>query len=153
MENTDLTAEEQHAADVADPRIVALAAFLECDLDDISESRYDSHAFDAPGGEYLVLDDEEADQACADNIRESVWAFNASFLQGYGAFAELDADDIDRLRGDKCEDINGAFLRMIGDDFDAFVSDAISADGRAHFLSTYDGHENEAGGFYIYRTN
>jgi hypothetical protein len=42
-------------------------------------------------------------------------------------------------------------------DIDSLVEDAISADGRGHFLSSYDGDENEetvnGQTFYIYRTN
>jgi hypothetical protein len=37
--------------------------------------------------------------------------------------------------------------------FNDFADEAISADGRGHFLSGYDGNENEQDGFYIYRTN
>ncbi len=43
------------------------------------------------------------------------------------------------------------------EDEDEFVSQAISADGRGHFLNTYDGNENEqtieGTTFYIYRMN
>jgi hypothetical protein len=41
------------------------------------------------------------------------------------------------------------------DDLDHFIEDAIRADGRGHFLSRYNGEENEetVGGvtYYIYR--
>lgn len=41
--------------------------------------------------------------------------------------------------------------------FDRFVDDAVSADGRGHFVSHYDGEENEervnGAWYYIYRTN
>ncbi len=36
---------------------------------------------------------------------------------------------------------------------DDFVEDAVSADGRGHFLSHYDGEENEQGEYFIYRLN
>jgi hypothetical protein len=36
---------------------------------------------------------------------------------------------------------------------EGFVEEAVSADGRGHFLSSYDGEENEQDGFYIYRIN
>jgi len=43
------------------------------------------------------------------------------------------------------------------DDIDSFVDAAISADGRGHFMSSYDGNENEeevnGTTFYIYRIN
>lgn len=34
-----------------------------------------------------------------------------------------------------------------------FVDEAVSTDGRGHFLSSYDGEENEEGDFFIYRVN
>ena len=43
-------------------RIQALAKHLGCDVADISESIYGEGTFDAEGGEYLVLTDEEADE-------------------------------------------------------------------------------------------
>lgn len=133
-------------------KIEALAEFLEIDLDEIEESSYDSDLFEVPGAEWLVLDDDEADQRAADYIRSSVWAFNASFLQHYMADGKLSAEDIERLRGDSCEDINDAFLAMI-DDEQEFIDDAIRADGRGHFMNTYDGEEREHGEYFLYRTN
>jgi hypothetical protein len=47
---------------------------------------------------------------------------------------------------------NQELLRLI-DDIDEFVEEAIRWDGRGHFLSSYDGDENEEGDYYIYRTN
>lgn len=131
-------------------RVLALMEFLQCDPSDISEG-YGDNEYEANGHQWLVLTDDEADERCKESIKESVWAFNASFLTGYGAFQSLDEEDIDRLRGDKCEDINDAFLRMIGDDFDQFAEDAAGADGRGHFLSGYDGEEQEMFEFYIYK--
>ena len=118
-------------------------------------SEYDMYGlavYSVGGCEYAIGTDEEATEAAKEAIRQSVWAFNADFLSGYMAGGELSADDITRLRGDRCEDCNDAFLKLI-DDFDDFSDDAISADGRAHFLSTYDGEEMEEGDYFIYRIN
>jgi hypothetical protein len=38
-------------------------------------------------------------------------------------------------------------------DEDELMKDAISTDGRGHFISSYDGEENEQGDYYIYRRN
>ena len=65
---------------------------------------------------------------------------------------KLEEEDIDRLRGDSCESCNEALLKLI-DDFDDFVEQAISADGRAHFLNSYDGEEIEEGEYFLYRVN
>ena len=95
---------------------------------------------------------ENAEERAKDYIRETVWAFNSSFLVGYFPRG-LDCEDIDRLRGDKCEDINSAFLALL-DDFDTFAGDAISADGLGHFLSSYDGDCLElSSGLVAWRVN
>ena len=113
---------------------------------------YGMPVFRIDGCEYAIGTDEEADEAVKENIKESVWAFNAEFLAGYIAGGELTADDINRLRGDRCEDCNEALLKLI-DDFDDFVEGAVSSDGRGHFLSPYDGEEIEEGDYYLYRVN
>lgn len=57
------------------------------------------------------------------------------------------------MQGKLCESANSLVKSLIVD-LDHFVSDAISADGRGHFLSGYDGVEIELDGdFYAYRTN
>ena len=138
-------------------RLYALAVHLGIDTDDIKPESWDSCAFDAGGlAEYLVLDDAESNVRAEQYIRESVWAFNASFLQGYGAFKDLGYQDIQRMQ-ESCESVNPAFVALIGDDWDGFISDAFDADGRGHFMNTYDGqeHEIEYGGtlWFIYRKN
>jgi hypothetical protein len=60
------------------------------------------------------------------------------------------------MQSKKCEGANDAILALIektDGGLDGFVEEAISADGRGHFLSSYDGNENHESGFYIYRTN
>ena len=42
---------------------------------------------------------------------------------------------------------------VFGPSMDEFIEDAISSDGRGHFLSPYDGEENEEGDYFIYRIN
>lgn len=57
---------------------------------------------------------------------------------------------------DKSEGGNDDILNLI-EDMDWFVKDAIASDGRGHYLSNYDGRENEeeinGTYYYIYRTN
>jgi hypothetical protein len=107
--------------------------------------------------EYLVLTDDEADEMAKEYILDSVWAFNYSFLCSHSeAIAAIPQKDYEAMAGKLCESFNKAALAMI-DDKDHFVDDAIKADGRGHFLSGYDGEENEVklnGVYYfIYRTN
>ncbi|MEO1076374.1 MAG: hypothetical protein AAFX41_10480 [Bacteroidota bacterium] len=135
-------------------RVNALAAFLDCDPDDISPETYDDCLFSAEGGEYLVLDDDEAYERCEEYIRESVWAFRPEWLADYMP-GGLSPDDVDSIRGDRCEDANDLLTALIeaGEGMDLFVSNSIVADGRGHFLSSYDGEEHEQGPFFIYRVN
>lgn len=101
-------------------------------------------------GEYLVLTDKEANAKAGEYILDSLWAFNASFLQYY-LRGDLDEKTITTLQ-ERCEDANPALLALVKNKKD-LVDDAISADGRGHFLNTYDGEENEAEGYFIYRMN
>jgi hypothetical protein len=128
-----------------DPKIKALAKYLDCDYDD-AERLIDRT-------DYYVLTDEEADDQTKERILESVWAFRAEFLE---AHSSLDAETIQIIQQAKYEDANDPLIRTI-EDVDHFVSDAISADGRGHFISHYDGQENEetidGTTYYIYRMN
>lgn len=107
--------------------------------------------------DYYVLTDEEADEKAKEYIEQSLWAFNASFLAEETGF---DPEIFEAIQSNgKCESnndvIENTIIKTCG--IDAFVDAAISADGRGHFLSSYDGHENEETvedqTFYIYRIN
>jgi hypothetical protein len=150
-ENRQTTSDEIEESDI-DLRKSALAAHLDIDVGDIEEARYGNNQFDAGGlGEYLVLTDAEADDKAREYIEDSLWAFRAEFLAD---FTDLPVEVFQALQS-KCEDANDPIRRMIerADGIDDFVSQAIDADGRGHFIGQYDGAENEEGEFYIYRTN
>lgn len=133
-----------------DLRIKALASHLDVDAEDISIGSKD-HAFQYDG-EYLVLTDDEADQKAADYIRESVWAFNSDFIASHCPDG-IDEDHITTMWVDRGEDCNDATIALIeaGNGMEGFIDDAIGADGRGHFLNTYDGEEYDEGDFFIYR--
>jgi hypothetical protein len=133
--------------DDADRRFCILFAHIEetegdADPDDFDQCSYCEETIEHGSSEYRVLCTEEAaDAACKAYIEDSLWAFNASFLgfetglgeEAFSCFAEL------------CESANDA-VRAIVDGtcgIDALVESAICADGRGHFLSHYDGEENE----------
>ena len=132
----------------------ALAAYLECDPDEVSEDRYGT--YDAPGGEYSVFTEDEAEEAAADAIRDSVWAFAAWFIADHAPDGIYD-NHIDDIRGRSCEGSNDAMVALIeaGSGMERFISDAISVDGLGHFLAHYDGNENDSpcGQYLIFRTN
>lgn len=104
-------------------------------------------------GDYLVYTDEEADEDVKEYIRESLWAFNPSFLSSY---VDLEPKHITHIQ-QLYEDCNEVLLKLVGDSFDDLVEDAICSDGRGNFLATYDGKENEVQvedvTYYIYRCN
>ena len=136
-------------------RLMAIAKHLDAS-DDITDAG--DGIFEYGREEYLVLTGGEAYDRIHDAIEESLWAFNAEFIAAH-ANARLHDKAIDALRKmqvELCEDANELVRALIGD-FDHFVRDAISADGRGHFLASYDGKESEVTvdgqTFYIYRVN
>jgi hypothetical protein len=96
----------------------------------------------------MVLTDAEAQDKVAESIKETLWAFNPDFLARHSG---IDREVFERLQ-DSCETANDAIFKLIKN-FDDLVEDAVGTDGRGHFLSGYDGNENEQGDFYLYRTN
>ena len=102
--------------------IIELAGFKDVEIDD-----------------FLVTDNVRVDYALEDYIKEGVWAFNASFLAN---FIDMDESHIGFIQEKLCEDCNDLFLQAIGDKLNKFIEEAVSSDGRGHFLSGYDGVEN-----------
>ena len=96
-------------------RIKALAKHLECDVDDISESKHDDTILEIGKQEYYVVDDAEADTIWDERqqsyLEECILPELPDHLQNY-------FDD------------------------DAWYADA-KMDGRGHAISSYDGDENE----------
>lgn len=131
----------------------ALAEYLGEPLEDIEPVSYSEDIFEIGSQEWLVLTDEEADQAVFERIEEDLWAFNPSFL---AAHTELEEDNIKAIQEKMYERASPVFRRLIAD-FERFVGGAIMSDGRGHFLSPYDGNEVEetVNGeyFYLYRLN
>lgn len=124
-------------------KVTALAQSQDMSIEDAID------AFE--NGDWLIYDDAEADDAVAEYIKQSLWAFNASFLSRRTDLPE----EIFTALQDKCEGANDAFLALVEkhDSLDDFVDAAVSADGRGHFLSSYDGEEIEHSDFYLYRVN
>jgi len=95
---------------------------------------------------YMILTDDEAYKKVEDHIRDSLWAFNSQFLASH---SNVDITVFEKLQL-LYEDSNEAIFLLIKD-FEHFVDDAINADGRGHFLATYDGAEEEYSNYFIYR--
>lgn len=102
---------------------------------------YGLSVIEIDGEEWAVGTDGQANKATFSYIKESLWAFNKTFLADHTGlpvevFAALQVD---------CENSNDAIYTLIEKcgDMDSLVSDAVSSDGRGHFLSPYDGEEKE----------
>lgn len=138
-------------------KLETLAEFLEVGTDEIEESKYYDNGFSYGNQEYLVLTDDEADKKVAEEIRESLWAFNAEFIldnsviSDYSNHTEV-INTFRKLQEELCESANELVFAML-EDFDDFVESAVMSDGRGHFISRYDGCENELNSYYIYRVD
>ena len=116
--------------------------------------------FEIIGNEYKVLTDAEADEEAKKSILNDLWAFNADFILQHTEFYNHSTDredaefinSLEQLQRSICESANSIVKALICD-IDEFVTHAIDADGRGHFLSFYDGKEHKQDEFFIYRIN
>ena len=139
-------------ATIKNEKVRALQNHLNLDDEEVNNITFNGNEFIHGDREYLVLEDEEADKRAEEYIKDTAWAFKPSFLSAHTGIDE----DVFNILSEKCEDSNNAVLSMIKD-FDHFVSDAISSDGRGHFIATYDHDESieeiNNTEYFIYRTN
>ena len=146
-------------------RVAALAQFLNVDASDIerSEGDYFGLAFyEADGQEWVVGTEEQAQSAAIAKAKEDVWAFRAQYLaDGTG----IDERAIRAIQETMYENASEPLQKIVeatwNGGLDGFADDAVDEDGRGHFLSGYDGEEQEitvqVGGqtqrMYLYRYN
>lgn len=140
--------------------IKILASFLECDPEELHEESHDHYGlavFSLGNQDYAIGTDEECNRACVSYCRDSVWAFNASFILSECELPYQLEEAIQAFQSEECESANDALLALVEKcckgGIEEFTRSAISADGRGHFLSPYDGNENEADDLYVYRLN
>ncbi len=118
------------------------------------------NTFEIICNEYKVLTDDEADEEAKENILTSLWAFDANFILQHTEFYNNSSQAEDKafmeglyqLQSTLCESANSIVKALITD-IDNFVDDAVLTNGRGHFISYYDGIENELNDLYIYRIN
>ena len=134
-------------------RIKALAEYLGESVENLHDNG-DNYFQVVDGYEYLVLTEEEADQLAQEYIEDSLWAFNADFILdtcGLDGGSSV-SRSLRKMQEDSCEGCND-FIRALVEGtcgIDEFVNQAVLADGRGHFLSSYDGEEGEQDGYFIY---
>lgn len=136
---------------ITDEKKQALKQFLSIpdeDMDNIVECEENTLRID--NEEYLILTDAEADARAREDIERDLWAFQPGFILShcstYDRMSNWEYDSakeaLEKIQGHFCEGINELIRAMI-EDMDEFVEDAICDDGRGHFISMYDGRENE----------
>lgn len=92
----------------------ALALFLDEEVDAIEQS-YDESNFEYGNTGYIVLTDDEADKKAKEEIEESLWAFNASFILNYAGIYTPEAEKaMQKMQGAMCESANDLIKAMIG---------------------------------------
>lgn len=136
------------------PKVWALMQHLdETDPDEIETCSYDSDTLTAHGDNYLVCTSEEADTKVYESIAESLWAFHAPFIAIACGLPSEAAEMILSHQEQLCEGANLTIRALIDNScgLDDFVENAIGADGRGHFLNSYDGNEYEVAAFFIYQ--
>jgi len=120
---------------IEEERIVALARLLKVHPDTITHEGDDRYSCTEQAGEWLVLENEEADQLAKEQLESYV-------------------DDC--ILHEIPEHYRSYF------DADRWVLDALDSDGRGHVISSYDGNEEESycvdehgckTWVYIYRVN
>jgi hypothetical protein len=102
------------------------------------------------GDEYAVAaTEQEAFEACCENIESSLCYFNPSFLAEQ---TELPIEVFEALSNAGFED-NEVYKDLIGrvTTIENFVQEAIDCDGMGHFLAQYDLKERMIGEYRLYR--
>jgi len=147
--NETMTVEQKRAA--------LLASWLKCDEGEVTQTRREHYwlgVFETPYGEFALGSDLECNVAASKYIEDSVWAFRAAFICEFCGLPQDFAEVIEAWQAKKCEDANSALVNLVSSmsHWDAFVRFAVQADGRGHFLASYDGDEIELGSnVYAYR--
>lgn len=140
-------------------KIEKLARALGVDSDDIfideAQSHYGLSVFGCGRAEYAFGTDSEADEACQNYIRDSIWAFKAEFILSACGLPLALRKAIEIYQREECENANEPLVELVEKNCGLilFAEKAIQEDGRGHFLASYDGEENEIAGadLYFYR--
>lgn len=137
-----------------DPKIAALARYLECSPNDIIDG-YGDHEYDMGSQTWVVTTDEEADTLAEIRVKDNLWAFNSNFLCHYTSALDTykARKAFDKMREILCEDAQEFVVALLGNRLEECIKDAITEDGRGHFISQYDGMEIKVDSFYLYRVN
>lgn len=157
--DTEEEANEDAGGGEYEDYIIALAEEIGEDPADITEERHDCYGLTVLSygrQEYAVGTEEEADEACSEQIKDSLWAFNASFILSECDLPHNLEEVFQAYQEKECESANDTILALVEKTCGLadFIASAISADGRGHFLASYDGNEMDlADGYVAFRIN
>ena len=152
--NTNNTATEIDTKSLA---IRSLAKWLGIEADELEEARSDCYGLtvlEVGGDSYAIGTDEEADEACKAYVQDTLWAFKGEFIAEACCLPRELGEVFSSFNSEKCEGANEAMLALVSKTcgLDSFVRRAIRADGRGHFLASYDGDEIDFNnGLFAYR--
>lgn len=108
-------------------------------------------------GEYLVCSDKMADEQVKGEILSNLWAFKADFLAGETGLPSEAFSCMQEKMSENCNEAVRALVKSTCGE-DSLVDAAVSADGRGHFLASYDSDEisyvtKSGKTVYLYRCN
>lgn len=130
-----------------------LADVLNLEVEEAVEILTDTDSgdtFNIGRAEYVLYSDADADAACRDSILDSLAYFRPEFLD---AHADIGADAIQAMQTQEDHAVIKRLLESLGV-LEDVINDAISSDGRGHFLAGYDFEEIDLSSqWFIYRTN
>ena len=139
-------------------KLQALADEIKCDIDEVYESDSCAYGLEVYGGgggraEFGIATNDEANKASESYIKDSIWEFNATFILSCCDLPLALRKAIESYQREECENANEPLLELVEKTcgIKKFAERAISADGRGHFLASYDGQERERNGLFIYR--
>jgi hypothetical protein len=100
----------------------------------------------AGGQEWAVGTEAQVARAARENILDHLWAFRPEFIARYAGLDDRAVNALGEMMGKLSEDANPIVRKLIGSDrnLSKLVRDAISVDGRGHYLAQYDGHERDS---------
>jgi hypothetical protein len=140
-------------------KIEKLAKALSVEPEDIfiddCQSHYGLSVFGCGRAEYAFGTEQEVDEACQNYIRDSIWSFKPEFILEACSLPFGLKKAIEIFQKEECENANEPLFELVEKNCGLiqFSAKAISADGRGHFLGSYDGKENEIVGadLFFYR--
>ena len=118
-------------------------AIIEALINTSTATHYGLPVVEVDGCEYAIArDDDEVLTACRENIEDMLWACSTSFLLRHMSIPAAFEPALKAIQHDQCESCNDMIRECIAD-MDALVQEAYDTDGAGHFLSAYDGNEDE----------